>query len=976
MHYENVENLEAYEVRQSRWIDELKSQALILRHKKTGARVFLLSNDDNNKVFTIGFRTPPEDSTGLPHILEHSTLCGSDKFPAKDPFVELMKGSLNTFLNAITYPDKTVYPVASCNDTDFQNLMDVYMDAVFHPNIRTNDKIFRQEGWHYEMEDADSPVVINGVVYNEMKGEYSQPESLLDALTRKVLYPDTCYAFDSGGEPEHIPELTQERFLAFYRKYYHPSNCYIYLYGDMDMAEKLTFLDREYLSCYEERETDSEITLQKPFEKPREAVFSYPIEEDDEEEDAAYLSESFVVGTDLDPVLYVAFQVLDYALLSAPGAPLKQVLLDAGIGDDVFGGYENGILQPFFTVIAKDTRADKKDEFLRLVDGELRRLAAEGIDKKSLEAALSYYEFKYREADYGQFPKGLMYGLQCFDSWLYDESDPLMHLAYADTFALLREKAGEGFFEELIGTWLLDNPHAAVITLIPERGLNEARDADLAARLAAYKKTLTAPEIDRMVADTEDLRRYQKEPTDPEILRMIPMLSREDLDRAVEPICYTKEECAGVPVIRSDIYTSGIGYMRFLFRIDAVADEDLPALGLLRCALGLLSTENYDYRDLNNEVLIETGGMSAGINFFEHADEPEVFDTAFDITVKAFYDKVGSAVSLLEEILMRSRLADEKRLREIVSEECSRMQMSFMGNGHSAAVGRASSYLSQCAVFQDKTTGIEFYKFMEDLNEHFDEEKEAVMAKLGELSRLVFTKENLLASYTADEDGEGVFLEALENFAEHLFKESAPAVTRNLQPEKKNEGFMIPSGVQYVAQCGDYRKAGLPFTGALDILKTILSYDYLWIELRTRGGAYGCMCAFHKGGDSYLVSYRDPHLLKTLEAYRGIPAYLRAFDVDEREMTKYIIGTVSSKTTPLTPAAKGNRALNAYLCHVTDEMRQKEMDEILDARVEDIRALAPYVEAILADECICVVGGSEKLKADGEGLLTLRNLFE
>ena len=429
---EAIKKLDAYRVVEHKMIEEMQSEGIVLEHKKTKARLFLVSNDDENKVFCIGFRTPPDNDCGLPHILEHSVLCGSDKFPLKDPFVELVKGSLNTFLNAMTYPDKTVYPVASCNDKDFHNLMDVYMDAVLHPNIYKEEKIFRQEGWHYELESKDAPLIYNGVVYNEMKGAYSSPESILDSVTQKTLFPDTCYGKDSGGDPVHIPELSYEKFLDFHRTYYHPSNSYIYLYGDMDMAEKLTCLDEEYLSHYEERPVDSRIREQKAFAEPVEREFSYSITEGESEEDATYLSVNTVVGDDLDPKLYVAFQILEYTLLDAPGAPLKQALIDAGIGKDVMGGYESGILQPYFSIIAKDANKEQKGEFLAIVKGTLRKLADQGINRKSLLAGMNYFEFKYREADYGSAPKGLMYGLQCLDSWLYD-GDPMTHLCYQET---------------------------------------------------------------------------------------------------------------------------------------------------------------------------------------------------------------------------------------------------------------------------------------------------------------------------------------------------------------------------------------------------------------------------------------------------------------------------------------------------------------------------------------------------------------
>ncbi len=971
-----IRALSAYEVLESRWIEELNSQALICRHVKTGARLFLLSNDDNNKVFTIGFRTPPTNDTGLPHILEHSVLCGSKKFPAKDPFVELVKGSLNTFLNAMTYPDKTVYPVASCNDKDFQNLMDVYLDAVLHPNIYSNEKIFLQEGWHYEAEDVDSPIKVNGVVYNEMIGAYSQPESLLEAEITRQLFPDNCYSRDSGGDPAAIPSLSYEEFLAFHSRYYHPSNSYIYLYGDMDMAEKLTWLDEAYLSEYDKIDIDSHIDFQPLFAAPVESVLPYPLTEDEDEKQQTYLATATLAGDELDPKQYVGFQILEYAVLNAPGAPLKQALLDAGIGKDVYGGYSNGILQPYFSVVAKNADPEQKEAFLQIVDSELRRLATEGLDKKSLLAGLNYYEFKYREADFGPFPKGLMYGLQCFDSWLYDESAPLMHLTYADTFAWLKEQMDQGYFEKLITDYLLDNPHTAVIMAVPKKGMNEAKEAALAEKMAAYKASLTADEVEEVVNQTKALKAYQDEPTDPEILKKIPMLSREDIGREAQPFIWKESQQNGVTVLHHDLFTAGIGYLRLLFDVKSVADEDLPYLGLLRSALGVMSTEDYDYRQLFNEIHIHTGGINTGINTYAYAEDPKKYRAVFEFSAKTFYDKLDFTFDMITQMAAKTIYNDPKRLKEIISENKSRAQMRLVGGGHSAAVLRSTAYLSEAGAFGELTGGIAYYKFIEDLDAHFEEKKEMIAAKLQQVASQIFCADRMIVSYTADEEGFAGLTAPLAQFVDGLYEGGQPAVERDIIFGKKNEGFMSSSGVQFVAQSGNYRDAGFEYTGALRILKSILSYDYLWLNLRVKGGAYGCMSGFGKSGESYFVSYRDPHLKSTLQVYQGIPAYLRSFEADEREMTKYIIGTISDMDTPLNPSAKGGRSLSAYMSHMTDEMVQKERDQVVDAQPEDIRALASLVEAVLADESICVVGNAQKCKDDAQVLKELCNLFE
>lgn len=960
---ENLEALDAYRILEHRTIREMQSEGIVLEHKKTKARLFLVSNDDDNKVFCIGFRTPPDDNTGLPHILEHSVLCGSDKFPLKDPFVELVKGSLNTFLNAMTYPDKTVYPVASCNDKDFQNLMDVYMDAVLHPNIYKEEKIFRQEGWHYELEDEEGAVIYNGVVYNEMKGAYSSPESMLDRYTQSTLFPDNCYGKDSGGDPSSIPELSYEKFLDFHRTYYHPSNSYIYLYGDMDMAQKLEWLDREYLSHYEERPVDSHIPEQKPFDRPVERELYYPVTDGEPEEDATYLSVNTVVGTDLDPKLYVAFQILEYTLLDAPGAPLKQALIDAGIGRDVLGGYESGILQPYFSVIAKDANSDQKGEFLAVVKGTLRKLADQGINKKSLLAGMNYYEFKYREADYGSAPKGLMYGLQSLDSWLYD-GDPMMHLEYQKTFDFLKEAVNEGYFEELIRDYLLDNPFEAVIVLKPKRNLTAQEDEKLAKKLAAYKEALSRDEILDMIRRTRELKEYQDTPSSPEVLAMIPLLKREDIGREAEKPCWEEKRESGIKVLHHNFFTSGIGYLKVLFDTSAVAQEDLYYVGLLKSVLGSVSTEHYSYSDLTSEIHLNSGGVDFSVTSFVNLEDPEKFTGAFVASARVLYDKLDFGFEILAEILTRSILSDEKRLGEVIRETCSRAKMKLEGAGHSTAVSRATSYFSATAYFNEMTGGTSYYHFLERTAKNYESEKKDLIAKLEEVCKKLFTRKNMLVSYTADEEGYAKLPQAMHRLTDCLPEGSGVTCPFTHPVENRNEGLKTSSQVNYVARCGNFRFRGYEYTGALKILQVILSYDYLWLNLRVKGGAYGCMSGFGRSGEGYLVSYRDPNLRETNAVYEGVVEYLEKFDPDERDMTKYVIGTISNLDAPLTPSVKGSRGLSAYLSGVTDEMMQQERDQVLTATKEDIRALSKLIKAILDTGSLCVVGNEEKIEAN------------
>ncbi|RHP45020.1 insulinase family protein [Clostridium sp. AF32-12BH] len=960
---EAIEKLDAYRVVEHKTIEEMQSEGIVLEHKKTKARLFLVSNDDENKVFCIGFRTPPDNDCGLPHILEHSVLCGSDKFPLKDPFVELVKGSLNTFLNAMTYSDKTVYPVASCNDKDFQNLMDVYMDAVLHPNIYKEEKIFRQEGWHYELESKDAPLIYNGVVYNEMKGAYSSPESLLDSVTQKTLFPDTCYGKDSGGDPVHIPELSYEKFLDFHRTYYHPSNSYIYLYGDMDMAEKLAWLDEEYLSHYEERPVDSRIREQKAFEKPVECEFSYSITDGESEEDATYLSVNTVVGDDLDPKLYVAFQILEYTLLDAPGAPLKQALIDAGIGKDILGGYESGILQPFFSVIAKDANKEQKGEFLAIVKGTLRKLADQGINRKSLLAGMNYFEFKYREADYGSAPKGLMYGLQCLDSWLYD-GDPMTHLCYQETFDFLKKEVENGYFEQLIKDYLLDNPFEAVIVVAPEKNLTAKEDEKLAKKLADYKASLSEEELEKLVCATRELKEYQDTPSTPEILAKIPLLTREDIDKKAETFFWTEKEEDGIKVLHHNFFTSGIGYLKILFNTSVLPQEDLLYAGLLKSVLGSISTEHYSYSDLTSEIHLNSGGMDFSVTSYANLQDAEQFTGAFVASIRVLYDKLDFGFTMLEEILNHSVFTDEKRLGEVIQETRSRARMKLENAGHSTAVSRATSYFSATAYYNELTGGTAYYHFLEQLEKDYPAKKQEIIAKLQEVSRKLFTRSNMLVNYTADEKGYEKLPETLKLLSAKLPEGSRETYAFTHPVKNVNEGLKTSAQVDYVARCGNFRDAGLAYTGALKILQVILSYDYLWLNIRVKGGAYGCMSGFGRSGEGYLVSYRDPNLKETNEIYEGIPAYLEQFDPDERDMTKYVIGTISNLDAPLTPSVKGSRGLSAYLSGVTEEMMQTERDQVLQATKEDIRALAAHVRAVLQTGSFCVVGNEEKIEAN------------
>ena len=943
-------------------MEDVQSDGFILRHKKSGARIAILSNNDDNKVFYIGFRTPPEDETGVPHIIEHTTLCGSKKFPVKDPFIELAKGSLNTFLNAMTYPDKTVYPVASCNDQDFKNLMDVYLDAVFNPNITKYEEIFKQEGWHYELTGKDDELKINGVVYNEMKGAYSSPDEVLSSQIYRSLFPDNTYSKDSGGNPEYIPKLTYEAYLDFYHKYYHPSNSYIYLYGDMDVVERLEWLDREYLSLYDYKKVNSEINKQPAFDEIKNVEAQYSITMDDSQENKTYLSYNRVVGDTLDEMLYQAFDVLDYALVSSPGAPVKQALIDAGIGDDVYGSYDAGILQPVFSFVAKNANASQADEFESIIENTLKEVVKTGINKEALLAGINSSEFKFREADFGQFPKGLLFGLNCLDSWLFDDMKPFIHLECLGTFAKLRKAVDTDYFEKLIQEYLLDNTHGSSVTVKPKRGLGNEREEALAKELSNYKASLSDEEIKKLIEDTEHLKKYQEEPSSDEDLRKLPMLTRADMKKNAMAFSNIEDELLDVKVVRHDIESNGIDYISFLFDAGDFAQSELGYLGFFTNALGLVSTEKYSYTDLANATNIYTGGISTGTASHPDIKDRNNFVFKFEVKLKVLEKNLDKALELMEQMLLSSDFTDTKRLGELVAQIKARLQANLSSSGHLVAAMRSMSSFSRYALYQDELKGIAFYRSICRIEKELSESPKSVSDKLAAIAKKLFARNRMLISFTGNNEAYGNAKPSLKKVIAGFNKMSAVGNQAEVHFNTAKEAFIDASQIQYVAKTGDFICEGYEYTGALRLLRIILSYDYLWINVRVKGGAYGCMNTFLRSGESYFVSYRDPNLSDTLDVYDRIPEYIKSFSPDERDMTKYIIGTFSALDTPMNPEAKGSRSLSAYLEGITYEQIQKERNEILNAQPEDIRRLADLVKAVLKKDSICVIGNENMIK--------------
>jgi presequence protease len=962
-----------FELLEDRNVKEINAMAKLFRHVKSGAQLLYLENDDENKVFSISFRTPPPDSTGVPHILEHAVLCGSRKFPLKEPFVELIKGSMNTYLNAMTFADKTMYPVASLNEKDFHNLMDVYLDAVFYPNIYQYPEILMQEGWHYELENPDDEITYKGVVYNEMKGVFSSPDAVLERIVQETLFPDTPYGVESGGDPDAIPSLTQDQFEEFHRKYYHPSNSYIFLYGDLRILDHLKFIDEEYLGNFNKISVDSQIPLQQPFREPKAVVVDYPISSNEKEEHKTFLSLNFVVGRVTDVETNLAFEILKHLLLGTPAAPLKKALIDAGIGRDVFGRYYDAMLQPTFGVAVRNAEEAQAEEFTTVIFDTLRKLAVEGIDKSLIEASINITEFQLREANFGTRPKGLGYNIQCMDSWLYD-THPTLHLEYDVVLANIKTALTTDYFEKMIKTYLLDNPHRSTIIVKPQRGLAEKRAQEIRRELAEYKAGLSAQEIEAIIIQTKKLKERQTSHDSPEALATIPLLSLEDIDPKAPELPLVEKAEHGIRVLAHPLFTNHIAYVNLYFDTSGVPQNLLPYIYLLTGMLGKVSTEHYQYADLSNAINIHTGGITYGAVAYPEKGNDTVYHPKLIIKSKALVEKLPRLMALLGEIIGHSRFSDPKRLRELIHEIKSKSESIVLELGQSVATSRVLSYCSPVGKYNEIGM-LSFYQFIADLERDIAGKAGEITANLHTVADLIFNKAGLLVSVTTGEDDYEPFRQSFCELLKSLGDKVVQPVTYQFSLSPQNEGLMTSSKVQYVVKGYNYKRLGYSYCGSLKVLETILRYDYLWNRVRVQGGAYGGFAQFDRTGHMICGSYRDPNLRETLNVYDKTADYLQQFHVSDREMTKYVIGTMSGVDAPLTSAMKGERATAYYVQKITREDIQKEREEMLATRQCDIRELATLVDDVMRQNYICVLGNEEKIKANKDCFNTLVDVF-
>ncbi len=973
-------SMPGYTFEYERYVPDCKGHGMVFRHTKSGAKVAVISNDDDNKTFYIGFRTTPSNDTGVPHIIEHSVLCGSDKFPPKDPFMELAKGSLNTFLNAFTYPDKTCYPVCSCNDRDFANLMDVYMDAVLHPNIYKREEIFKQEGWHYELNAKDEPITINGVVYSEMKGAFSTPDSRQSREIFHELFPDNTYGVESGGDPVSIPDLTYEQFLDFHKNYYHPSNSYIFLYGDMDIEERLNWLDSEYLCKYDLLKVDSEIRHQSPV-GVKEVNSFYPIGEDDSEENAGYLAWAFTFADYDDLFMVDAMDMLTDVLVNLPGAPLKEALIKAGIGQDISCYVTNYISQPGVILTVQNTEVSKLDDMKRIIRGELEKIVKEGINKKSLLAAINGAEFRYCEADFGSTPKGLAYGVDALRTWLYSDGMAFDALCRTERFPILRDNIESGYFEKLIVDHMLNSNNMVYHTLAPKRGMGAEEEKKLADKLAEMKASMTDEELEKLIADTEKLKKYQAEPSTAEELMTIPMLERGDIAKKTQELIISECEIAGAKTYFHDVDANGIVYFKMLFDLDRIAPEDIKYIPILTSLIGDMDTASYSYLELNNEINIYTGGIGMSVDTFSIRGERDAYRPMLRVMSSVMGHSFDKALELMKELMYNTDFSSLTRIREIMAESKSQLQYSMPAAGHRTAMNRAVSSISSVGAFGEELRGVSAYNTVCRILEMNDGELESMVSKLKDILRNTLGRDNLLIDITCDKE----LFESIKSSVENTVREMDSVRNRDTDSVRrghtyehnvKNEAFKTAGEVTYLALAGLCEGVEPKLAGSIAVAQSILSKEYLWNNVRVLGGAYGAGFTFNSiSGVGSFYSYRDPHLAETLAVYRKAADFLREFEADERTMTKFVIGTMGTADTPLNPLAKGSRALHAAINGTTYEMLQQTRDSILSTTVEDIRAVADVLDGILDSCSLCAVGNENIINDNKDMFSEVKNLL-
>ena len=961
-------------------LPEIDGQAIVGVHEESGAKLLYLKNDDVNKSFAIGFKTPPADDTGVFHILEHSVLCGSRKFPVKEPFVDLLKGSMQTFLNAMTFSDKTLYPVASTNDRDLRNLMDVYLDAVFHPRIYNKRAIFEQEGWHYEIEttgavaadseatvpeDEQVKLVYNGVVFNEMKGALSDANSVLFDELQAALFPDTPYAFESGGTPSSIPTLTYEQFLDEHRRHYRTDNSYIILYGNLDIDEALAFIDEEYLVpvAAEQREADAARIAQglEPL-RPRELNKQAPLRSCgivrpmDTAPENACAGAAFVLGDAGERTKCMAVSILISALFGSNESPCKRYLLDNGAATDVSAFIGDASLQPFaivqFNMPSEQTAAQPE---AAVADAVAHVLDA-GLDHALVEAALSHTEFRMREHEM-DIADGVVYSMNSLASWLYDDDAPIDYIRYEKEFEELRASLDSDYFERLARDVFIDNDHVASVNVVPTPG---QPDNDIEERLALLASELTAQDCQRISDETDMLRALQEAPDSPEDIATLPRLSISDLDEApVEPP-YGLDPDAPATCVRHDVQTHGITYTYRFFDAGNIPFDELPYLAVLSMLLGKLDTTHRTAAEIDTLAQGKLGNMSFYTSVMEPPSSSQDPKTLLVVSASALSDNVAWAATLPRDIMLETNYSNTDKILDVLQQRKIGMEQMFASYGHASAITRLQSYYSKAAVVRQQLEGIDFYRFLCNLIENYDEVRDEIPAHLESLAGRIFGDNVCTFGFAGSDEDRARFWES--DPVTHCEIEAGEPMTIP-QPTVRNEAFIVPSDVCYAAAGWNVSSPERPYSGIWAVAGRVLSFDYLWNEVRVKGGAYGVGYSMSRLGNSRFYSYRDPHLDETLERFAAASDWLASFDPSQEDMEGYIVATVATLDAPVKPRMRISQQLSDFFHEMTPEKRLAIRSEAIQATVPKLRALSDELAETVSHGARCVFGNREIIES-------------
>lgn len=950
-------NYPGYKLIEKRFVKEVNAECYFFEHIKSGAHIVKIAANDPNKTFSIGFKTIPTSDNGMPHIMEHSVLNGSKNFPVKSPFDILSKGSLNTFLNAFTSKDFTMYPVASMNNKDYFNLMHIYLDAVFNPLIYTEPRILKQEGWHYELTNKDSAIVYKGVVYNEMKGAYSDPSRELSYQMFKNLFPDNGYGFESGGLPSAIPTFTQEDFINFHKRFYHPENCYIFLYGDGDMSKELKFMDKEYLSKYKKANNRATVMDQKPFKAMKDVKSYYPVVEGANTKNQTYLSLDIVAGHGTEPALNMSLDILSEVLVNQESAPIRLALQNAGIGEDVYATTDN-YQQNVFQIVVQNANASDKDKFYEIVTNTLKDVAQKGIDKETMEGVINRMEFRLREGNDAQ--KGLSCVFRALPGCLFKDN-PFLGLEYEKPLAKVKTALTNNYLEGIINTYLLNNPHSLLLTVEPKPGLEKERAAEVENQLKKYKASLSNAELDKLVTETNELIAYQNREDSPEALKSIPLLDIKDINPKASWYGVSPKQVDGVQTLHYDDFANGIIYSNLYFDLRVLPQDKIPYASLLSNLIGLFNTENYNYGDLNKALNKHTGGFYTSLTSFSEEMNDNKLIPKFVVTSKAMKNKTDKMFELSSEILNKTIYSDTARLKSLLIRHKSQLDANVKSNGSKYASCRLSSYISNQGMFNELTDGLEYYWFICNIVNNFDKNSAKISATLKQIATLLFTKDNMIAAVTCDKKDWDTYAKNFQKMVQTMPKEKPVMNNWAFNMEKKNEGLQTASKIQYVIEGYNFKKLGYQWDGKIRVLNQILSTDWLQTRIRVVGGAYGGYSVISTNGNFTFNSYRDPNLKETLDNYQGTVDYLANFKADKIEMTRYIIGTIAGLDDPLTTSQKGNVAINYYFNKRKAEDIQCDRDAILKTTQDDIRNYSKMVQDIINQHSYCVYGNADKI---------------